>query len=155
MSALFKYGPHQSLGARPRVGSIILAGHSGGGAPMLALANSLGTLKENIKEIWGFDTMYGPVEDDWYFWAKTHSNVKMVFYYKDTQRRSLTVADKTAGLGNVIVVEGKAGHDYLQQRHWKERLDYIGASSYSDIARQKQIVQPPPKNAGRTGSGSR
>ena len=77
----------------------------------------------------------------------------MVFYYKDTERRSLTVANKTAGLGNVIVVEGGAGHDYLQQRHWKERLDYIGVSSYSDIARHKKTLQPPPKDAGRTGSG--
>jgi hypothetical protein len=149
MSALFKYGPHKSLGARPRVGSIILAGHSGGGNPMLALANSLGTLIGNIKEIWGFDTMYGPVEDQWSSWAKRHSNVKLVFYYKDTARRSLTVRDKTAGLGNVIVVEGGAGHDYLQQRHWKERLDNIGASVHSDIARHKQIVQPP-RHAGRT-----
>jgi hypothetical protein len=150
MSALFKYGPHKALGARPRVGSIILAGHSGGGTPMLALANSLGIYVEKIKEVWGFDTMYGDVEDSWYTWAKRHPTVKMVFYYRDTKRRSLTVADKTAGLGNVIVVEGGAAHDYLQQRHWKERLQYIGIGSHSDIARQKPSVPPPPKTTPRT-----
>jgi hypothetical protein len=150
MSALFKYGPHQSLGARPRVGSIILAGHSGGGRPMLALANSLGPFKDNIKEIWGFDTMYGPVEDDWHSWAKGHSGVKMVFYYRDTEGRSITVKNKTAGLGNVIVVRGGATHDYLLQRHWKERLEQIGTSSHSDIARHNQASPPAKGPAGST-----
>jgi hypothetical protein len=147
MSALFKYGPHQSLGARPRVGSIILAGQSGGGRPMLDLAKSLGTFKEHIQEIWGFDTMYGPVEDDWHLWAQRHSKVKLVFYYKDTKQRSLTVKNKTAGLGNVIVVEGEAGHDYLQQRHWKERIENIGVSVHSDIARHKQVLKQPARKA--------
>jgi hypothetical protein len=150
MSALFQYGPHKPLGARPRVGSIILAGHSGGGSPMLALATSLGTFRDQIQEIWGFDTMYGPVEDSWHVWAIKHPKVKLVFYYKDTKRRSLTVKDKTSGLGNVIVVEGGAAHDYLQQRHWKERLDNIGLSAHADIARHKQNVQPPVKAPARS-----
>src|SRR5262249_51695442 len=66
MVGLEWYGPieYDQDQRRPKVGQIILAGHSGAGPVMLAMANSLmkGKYKGNLKEIWGFDTMYGQNE---------------------------------------------------------------------------------------------
>jgi hypothetical protein len=88
------------------ISRIILAAHSGGGSPMLRIAELQGssnTLK--ISECWGFDSMYGEVEKRWADWAMSHRNAKLYIYYYDTASRSkiLEKLSKERNLQNVCV----------------------------------------------------
>jgi hypothetical protein len=63
------------------VGSVVLAGHSGGGSPIYLLMNDLTT---DICEIWGFDVVYGPVQSYVNFAAKlqhNHPTALMTFFH--------------------------------------------------------------------------
>jgi hypothetical protein len=46
----------------PRLGRLILAGHSGGGAVVARIAAVNHELASNLKEVWMFDALYGNVE---------------------------------------------------------------------------------------------
>ena len=48
------------------IGKLILAGHSGGGSPMLQMARTAKVAK--VRECWGFDSMYGS-PGLWVDWA--------------------------------------------------------------------------------------
>ena len=66
---LVDHGPYQPGSPLPQIGRLILAAHSGGGITMLHLARALaGSIK--IPECWGFDCMYGDVEESWLEWAQ-------------------------------------------------------------------------------------
>jgi hypothetical protein len=59
---------------RLRLGKLIIACHSGGGAGMRNLVNALGRYKAHLAECWGFDCLYGvkASPDDanfWYDWV--------------------------------------------------------------------------------------
>jgi hypothetical protein len=59
---------------RLRLGKLIIACHSGGGAGMRNLVGALGRYKGNLAECWGFDCLYGrnAKPDDarfWYDWV--------------------------------------------------------------------------------------
>lgn len=138
---------------RPRVGDVILAGHSGAGPVMLSIASSLKKYKSNLKEVWGFDTMYLQHECDWTQLA-AHSGAKMYFYYNDTASRSRTVAGLTTRLDNVYVMRGDepviiAGkkqhvlieHDFLVQRFFADRLRRIGDKNAEDAERRDRARQ--------------
>jgi hypothetical protein len=69
---------------------LILAAHSGGGRVMLEMGGALSTFKSNLKECWGFDSMYQPtvydkakkiIENEWVQFANNNSGVKLYFYY--------------------------------------------------------------------------
>lgn len=63
------------------VPSIILAAHSGGGAPMLKMAAGSDRCANNVKECWSFDAMYGAAAEDWLIWAKAHPQRKLYAYF--------------------------------------------------------------------------
>jgi hypothetical protein len=65
----------------PGVPSIILAAHSGGGAPMYRIAAGADRCANNVKECWGFDSMYGAVAAGWVAWAKAHPQRKLYAYF--------------------------------------------------------------------------
>lgn len=66
-----------------RLGKLVIACHSGGGAGMLNLVGSLGRYKRHLAECWGFDCLYGanakrdgkPYDDAsfWYDWTSGSS----------------------------------------------------------------------------------
>ena len=140
MLALVAYGGFPDL----PVGDIIIAGHSGAGGRMLALASGTNSYKNNIKEIWGFDTLLKGTEGDWRSWAVGHSSqTKVYVYYWAYGDASLLLAKDTAGVDSVYVMKADSKaiakadsgepHDFILKRHWRERLDNIGSPSQSDI----------------------
>jgi hypothetical protein len=153
MAALRKYGPHDKFEKDPTVGRIILSSHSGGGEPMRQMVNGMKKYGKNITEVWGIDSMFGAVEDDWISIAtsKEHAGMKMYFYYLGTKRRSQKVADMARKLKNVYVMEGQDIHDELVKKHFLDRLKRIGGDSLDDDAARQAVFKemdappPPPK----------
>jgi hypothetical protein len=67
LDGLVRFRKSVSAGASPslQLGSLILAGHSAGGAQMRDAAKHLGNLAGNLKECWGFDCFYDTLWPDW------------------------------------------------------------------------------------------
>lgn len=61
----------------PKVGKIILAGHSGGGSPIHVQMESL---KASLCEIWCFDVVYFEVTD-WIKFAYYNPSIRLTFYH--------------------------------------------------------------------------
>jgi hypothetical protein len=73
-------GHYDSRFASTDIGSVVLAGHSGGGSPIYLLMNDLSA---DICEIWGFDVVYGPLEKYNQFASQlqhNHPNALMTFF---------------------------------------------------------------------------
>lgn len=136
ISALKHYGPYRSIVNPPTVGNVILACHSGGGVPMLQLAMSHQRYTPNIQECWAFDSLYAHAsltelpERAWAAWAKSHPSAKLYVNYMDTEKRSLSLAEKL--LANVFVFGTTAPHhDQIPITHWRERIR--GAPFLQDV----------------------
>jgi hypothetical protein len=92
VDGLSRSGPHVRRAKRPTIRHLILAAHSGGGAPLRRIAQVLGddaTFKDKVKECWGFDSIYGVKAKDadfWAEWAKGHSAAKVTMFYLFTER---------------------------------------------------------------------
>jgi len=88
-----KYVP-QYKGVKPTIGNVILAGHSGAGVILDIQARSM---KANICEVWGFDSLYGQgafhrdVVQDWLDVASARSGTK--FYFSSTSETSGNAVD--------------------------------------------------------------
>lgn len=160
MAALYIYGPLVGLSdwgtkdAPPKLGEVIVSGHSGAGTGMMKIANGI---SDHVKEVWGFDTLHwSGVEDIWANFALAQSKTTRVFlYYATYADRSLIMQKKTASADSVYIMEGaevmevtgKDGksqlkviksitHDYLLQQFWLERLNSIGQASSMDLKRR-------------------
>jgi len=59
------------------LGSLVLAGHSAGGAMMKTASRHLGGYKKNVKECWGFDCFY---DAEYESWARENPAPDKVFY---------------------------------------------------------------------------
>jgi hypothetical protein len=117
LEALQAYGPFSST---PSLGNLVIACHSGGGAPMLKIATTTQMYSDNIKQLWGFDCMYGDVEPLWVQWAQQNSS-KLLFirYGSSTPDRSQTLAKLAAKQSN-INVDGDATvpHNKVPETYW-------------------------------------
>ena len=150
MAALTQYGPY-SAASTPRVRNIILACHSGGGAPMrqLAMARPPQRYTPQIRECWGFDCLYDrgdelawgrgtPKEPGW---AASHPDAKLYIYYGDggTDWRSEQL--RAQRLPNVSV-EGstRLGHYCVPMTYWRERIQ--GAPFLEDVGSGSFTVYP-------------
>lgn len=130
-------------GSRIRdVQSIILSAHSGGGSPMLRLATGTDQYAMKIKECWCYDSMYGPVAQDWLGWAKSHPQQSLYVYsgpakggYDATTGKQRVLPRDNAEaiarqrLANVCVQPSRAksvgkasAHFWVPLVHLKERL---------------------------------
>lgn len=56
MAAPVAYGPYKDRSLQ--IGNIILAAHAGGGTYMRKLATSNNSTAANVRECWGFDSLY-------------------------------------------------------------------------------------------------
>jgi hypothetical protein len=89
---LWRSGPHADLSEAPKVRSLILAAHSGGGVPLRQLARVAGSdadLKDKLKACWGFDSIYGVKDKDaefWADWAQGHPAARVAMFYRSTER---------------------------------------------------------------------
>jgi hypothetical protein len=92
IDGLWRSGPHVGLANPPTIRHVILAAHSGGGAPLRQLAQALGdddAYRDKLKECWGFDSTYGVKDKDADFWsdfATAHPATKVSMFYIFTQR---------------------------------------------------------------------
>jgi hypothetical protein len=81
-------GLTQLADTRPllRLGKLVIACHSGGGAGMRNLVGALGRYRNNLAECWGFDCLYGQggaIDDAsfWYNWAIGGNGRPLHIYY--------------------------------------------------------------------------
>lgn len=80
MAALVAYGPYQ--GRSPELGNIILAAHSGGGTYICKLANSKNSSAANVRECWGFDSLYNSSDVmPWRQWAAQDASGRQFYSY--------------------------------------------------------------------------
>jgi hypothetical protein len=137
MTQLYELGaPEFDVPSPPKVGELIIAGHSGGFGPIRSILSKIRRYKDHLKEIWGFDIMYGN--------TATHlvsAKVPVYAYYsaKDTTANSQELAKKR--LPNIFVMVGgefyiergkeqirKVPHDNLMQRFWLDRCKRMGTN---------------------------
>lgn len=124
------------------VQNIVLSAHSGGGSPMLSLATGTDQYAMKIKECWCYDSMYGPVAQDWLRWAKSHPQRSLYVYsgpakggYDATTGKQRVLPRDNAEaiarqrLANVCVQPSRAksvgkasAHFWVPIVHLKERL---------------------------------
>lgn len=58
MGFLHDYGPYKTEDPEPRVRTVVMAAHSGGGAAMADIADNIARSTNNNPECWGFDCQY-------------------------------------------------------------------------------------------------
>jgi hypothetical protein len=113
----------------PSLSQLVLACHSGGGAPMLTLANGSSASTRMIRECWGFDSMYNRGSDrSWGVWADRNPGSRLfVYYLAGTQTAPLSESLSRLRKRNVQVIRSGAGvHDLVPVHHLTERLAALG-----------------------------
>jgi hypothetical protein len=116
-------------GARLVLGNLILACHSGGGAPMRRLSGGTGAAVAKLRECWGFDCTYNGGDDTyWAGWARKNPNGKCYFYYiRGSQTARLSESLRALKVSNAIVLPSKdPRHNYIPITYWAERLSGAG-----------------------------
>jgi hypothetical protein len=128
--ALKAYGPYKD--ATPTLGNLILAAHSGGGMYMRRLATSGNRAAGNIRECWGFDSLYNSGDvDPWRRWAKSDSQKRRLYSYyrgglpKDNSQN--LERDASSGridkLPNIFAIPSQESDHYkLVRLYLRERL---------------------------------
>ncbi|MCU1246297.1 MAG: hypothetical protein JWN02_2207, partial [Acidobacteria bacterium] len=116
----------------PQIGNIILAAHSGGGAPMRKIALSGSPAAKKVRECWLFDALYGGVSD-WGRWARAqagHGSLYSYYATKDPTTNSLKLERdlREAGLTNTFILSAatagvaRPGHFDVVRLFFAERL---------------------------------
>ncbi|HEX4227454.1 MAG TPA: hypothetical protein VHZ07_02210 [Bryobacteraceae bacterium] len=121
LAALQAYGPFTSL---PTLGQLVIACHSGGGAPMREIATTTQQYSPNLRELWGFDCLYGGSDDSvWTNWAKGNAYKRLRVRYGSggTANMSLSLKRMASKLANVNV-DGSTGteHNKVPVTYWYE-----------------------------------
>jgi hypothetical protein len=145
LDQLQKLGPPEfALSKRPDLGQLIIAGHSGAGGPISSILSSISKYKSNIKEIWGFDIMYGDTASH----LETLT-VPVYAYFNDTAAKSRALAAKKKP--NIFVMEpvdfytaknkpsDYIHHDFMMQRFWLDRCQRIGSNG-TDPEDKRRVV---------------
>jgi hypothetical protein len=63
-----------------QIAELYIAGHSGGGGGIMSSVASLGGYKDQLRECWGFDCLYGSGQT-WYDWARAQTRMPLYFYF--------------------------------------------------------------------------
>jgi hypothetical protein len=135
MTHLYQLGPPEyAPPSPPKIGDLIITGHSGGFGPIRSILSNITRYKQNIKEIWGFDIMYGNTAD-----SLASAKVPVYAYYNDTSGKSRELSRRR--LPNVFVMAGGefymsqgreqmrlVHHDLQMQKFWLDRCLRIGAN---------------------------
>jgi hypothetical protein len=111
---------HAGFPTVPTLGDVVIACHSGGGSPMLKIATTNQQYSNNIKQLWGFDCLYGDVESAWLKWAQQNSSKTLLIRYgSSTPDRSHTLERLAAKQSN-IDVDGDAStpHNKVPETYW-------------------------------------
>jgi hypothetical protein len=128
--ALKAYGPYKD--ATPTLGNLILAAHSGGGTYMRRLATSGNRAAGNVRECWGFDSLYNSGDvDPWRRWAKSDPQKRRLYsYYRGGLPKENSQSldrDSSSGridkLSNIFAIPSQESDHYkLVRLYLRERL---------------------------------
>ena len=99
--ALKAYGPYKD--ATPTLGNLVLAAPSGGGVSMQRLATSGNRATSNVRECWGFDSLYNSGDvDPWRRWAKSDPQKRRLYhYYRGNSQRKLPESQRDSSSGRI------------------------------------------------------
>ena len=119
LAALKAYGPFSTV---PTLGNLVIACHSGGGAPMREIATTTQQYSPNLRQLWGFDCLYGGNDDSiWTDWAKGNAYKRLRVRYGSggTSDMSLSLKKMASKLAN-IDVDGSTGteHNKVPVTYW-------------------------------------
>jgi hypothetical protein len=125
---LASIGIHGPFGGQtPRLRNLILACHSGGGAPMRFIALNTRKYAANLRECWGFDCMYnGPDPTEWPAWARSNPDKRLYVYWASTTRTNSKAIEAQA-VPNIVVQQSSTGeHNRVPITYWGERIRNFG-----------------------------
>lgn len=134
LDVLAKRGPYRGGAQPPRVGNLIIAGHSAGGKVLRALAQRSNRYSANLREIWGFDCLYGRSDAAfWRQWCAAHRAVKFFVYFLNS---TASHSKDLQGNGNprippppnvLVQRSGAGGHNLVPAKHL---MNLITAASF-------------------------
>lgn len=136
--------PEFPLSQPPDIGQLIIAGHSGAFGPIKSILASMKKYKSKIKEIWGFDMMYGDTASH-----LATVTVPVYTYFNDTATNSRALAAMRKP--NIFVMEsvdfytakgkpsGIIHHDLLMQRFWLDRCQRIGTDGKDPEDKRRMV----------------
>ena len=75
-----------------QINTLVIAGHSAGGLMMRDVIGALGGLKQNLKECWGFDCIYGPAST-WSEWIRTNKTKEKLYFYIANGSNKISAVD--------------------------------------------------------------
>jgi hypothetical protein len=115
-------------GTVPTVRHLVLACHSGGGAPMRIIARGTRKYAGHLRECWGFDCMYNSTDPtEWPDWAKSNPDKRLYVYWAGTTATNSKLLAK-AGLPNLIVQQSATSdHNRIPITYWQERINNFRA----------------------------
>ena len=107
----------------PMMGDLIIACHSGGGAATRAIATTSQKYSEKIKQIWGFDCLYGDGDEAaWLKWATDNGGKVLIRYGSGgTDQKSLNLKRLAANTSNIDVDGDTAtDHNNVPKTYWNK-----------------------------------
>ncbi|HEU0034191.1 MAG TPA: hypothetical protein VFQ53_26365 [Kofleriaceae bacterium] len=113
-------------GRRPLLRHLIVAAHSGGGAPMARVAAARDVAaRAHLRECWGFDCFYNRGDmDTWLAWAKQYPDRTLYGYWNDSSTKVNVQRLIGSGLPNIRIARVKRpGHWTALEDFPTERLD--------------------------------
>lgn len=75
-----------------QINTLVIAGHSAGGLMMRDAVGTLGGLKQNLKECWGFDCIYGPAST-WSEWIRANKIKAKLYFYIANGSNKISAVD--------------------------------------------------------------
>jgi len=108
----------------PGLGSLILAGHSGAGFPMLRIALGRDRALANLRECWGFDCFYGWATDEegWVRWGRANPDKALHAYYATGSPTQTALRIARHRLPNLFMIRSPTSHFGAVTANWKARI---------------------------------
>ena len=127
MIALKQHGPYAKAQKAPSPGNIILAGHSGAGRVVRAIAMGGDAAANRIQECWAFEPSPMGSGTQWRTWARLHPGSKLNIYYiggragevlcQSIKGGPLQARGRTKCAANVFAEKTSVGHDRVPSAH--------------------------------------
>lgn len=126
LATIKHHGPFAGSTQTPRLGSLILACHSGSGGYMRMIATGGSRYAGNIRECWGFDPDNNRDQTQWRGWAQwTRSDPQRRLYiYYTNGSRAQNMANDLVRLNpqSIQSFRSRVGHDDIPARYLAERI---------------------------------
>jgi hypothetical protein len=107
------------------LGHLIIACHSGGGAPVRKIAGGTDEGLANLRECWGYDSLYHNADVPfWSAWARARTNDRLMLYYLPSGTPAQRCRELAKlKLANLIAQESSApDHMHVPITHWESNL---------------------------------